>query len=238
MDRRSDSGRVDGPPWTRSARGCAGNRPSYGDPIGRVGKHGDLPWRCKHVELDFDRRRRCTAFVARATRHFAARRRLRPRRSAAGGLRQHGPRACFGRHAAQRSHRSLCLRLRVVATALRSTTLGGRKQFGETPRRSGGRNPRCALLRHRCIAAACRRDFCMSTARSAPPPRVDGPTDRHPWPLDARRPRSLGRLLGPNRPPHRTLDDHGAIDPPLEPNAVLDRRHAMLSNGSHGNPLA
>ena len=111
-----------------------------------------MPRRREHGELDADRRRRRGAHFARTAGHSAAGRGLRPRRSAARGLRQSVARTDHGRHAAQRGQRHLCLRLRVVADALRSAAAGGRQTaWRNFARRRRARFATCGVTPRTCL---------------------------------------------------------------------------------------
>ena len=75
---------------------------------------------------------------------------------------------------AQRAERHLCLRLRVVAFALRAAAAGRRQQSGETPRCAGGRDLRRAAARPRHASPAGGGDFRVFGARAKPPAGIVG----------------------------------------------------------------
>ena len=81
------------------------------------------------------------------------------------------------------------------------------------------------------ISACCR-------AGAEPEAGVAGPAGRHARSAHPRRKRRLGRLSGPGRPAHRPLDDHGPLDPQVQPHAALDRRRRLFLGGSGGAALA
>ena len=134
LDRGPHGGPVAGSPWPTVPVGSAGNRPRHDRRLGRVGAKRPLPRRRRgreRVALDRGGHR---AVAARVARHPPAGGRLRPGRLAAGGIRLPGPGAGRAGHAAGPCRGRVCLRLRVVAFALRPAALGRRREPGEAPR--------------------------------------------------------------------------------------------------------
>ena len=69
--------------------------------------------------------------------------------------------------------------MRVVASALRAIAAGGRKQYGETPSRTGCRNLRRATLCGRCPRRLGRGHLRLLATRAQPSPRIDGSSRSH-----------------------------------------------------------
>ena len=102
----------------------------------------------------------------------------------------------------------------------------------------GRRDLRRAALRPGRACSAGGGHLRLCGAGAEPEAGVAGPAGRHARSAHARRKRGVGRLSGPGRPAHRPLDDHGPLDPQVQPHAALDRRRSLFLGGGGGAALA
>ena len=139
--------------------------------------------------------------------------------------------------AAEHVKRSVCVRLCLVAHALRPATTFGGDSLAKLRSAQAGANTRRAAIRLGRSRTAGRGDFGVSDARPAAPAGVARSAGGDAWPADTKRQGNSYRLSGP-RDAHGPLDNHGPHDSQVEPDSALDRRVAVLSGDGCGSLLA